>query len=297
MKTAPLLRKLSLVLCVCLLLAALSACKKAGDAPEQDDFDIPESSPGVMDPDFTAIEFDAYSIVLTPGNAYRYDDPIEEQAFEERDSLVLGNWQSGDAPAAYWGVVIPDDGDYYVSVSFTRTADEDARGALAFEQWDDAEGQWVNFNTTAMTFEGSDEIWETVKLANRSFGGMSAGTYRFSIAPADIAEESGMFIRVITVSITKVDDGDDGFVVDPDAPILDGTFCLDGDPANEDWLTFNDDSTGSMYISGGEADFLYAIDEDTIFLYWENGSDAWELQIFDDDTLYLEEFDDTYYRG
>lgn len=204
MKIYAKLHRLLITICVCLLFTTLSACERPSNNPDED-LISQETSEGVMDPDFNVVEFVGDSVVLTAEDAYRYDEPIEMREADGEDSLVFGNWQRKESPTAYWGVDIPEEGEYKVEVSYIRTNEEETRGSISFEEWDQEEGEWINVNTSAMTFEGTDSDWEEIKISGREFGNLPAGTYRFSIAPHNPEEESGLFIMFISAQIIKAD--------------------------------------------------------------------------------------------
>ena len=276
MKIYTKLHRLLITICVCLLLTALSACEKSDSNPDEDLFS-PETSEGVMDPDFNAIEFDGDSVVLTAEDAYRYDEPIERREAEGEDHLVFGNWQRKESPAAYWGVDIPEEGEYNVEISYIRTNEEETRGSISFEEWDQEEGEWINVNTSAMTFEGSDSDWEEIKINGREFGNLPAGTYRFSIAPHNPEEESGLLIMFISAQIIKADselynedtDSEDSELFNENTDSADSELYDENTDSEEDMLwagsfISEDEEMVLAMVNIGEGSFQFAfISEDS----------------------------------
>ena len=250
MKNRTLMRRLSVIICACLLLAVLSACGSPETNPDSVDPNV-SSFADTMDPDFKSINFNDGSVFLTAEDAYRYDKPIEKVDFE--GIWQFKNWVCENTPAAYWGVAIPEAGNYNVIVTYSRAANNSVRGAISFKEWDEAESEWINHNTTAMTFEPT-EGWLEFETASREFWGLPEGELRLSMAPDNNAHvDTNLFINLLSVKIEKIPDdqgggkSDDLISASPYMEVIaDALYYLDGDD-NLTILHFFSDYTVEIY--------------------------------------------------
>ena len=251
MKNRTFIRRLSVIICSCLLLTVLSACGSPETNPDNVNPEVASSS-DTMDSDFKSINFSEGSVFLTAEDAYRYDKPIEKVNFEGT-IWQFKNWVCENTPAAYWGVAIPEAGNYNVIVTYSRAADNSVRGAVSFTEWDEAEGEWINHNTTAMTFEPTGG-WLEFETADREFWGLPEGELRLSMAPDYNAyEDTNLFINLLSVQIERIPDGQDGGKSNDSESvspymeeIADALYYLDGDD-NLTILHFFSDYTVEIY--------------------------------------------------
>ena len=248
--------------------------------------------------DSHAHAFDDNSLLLTPEDAYDYEDPIV------LDGGVFGEWPCEDRPAAYWGVIIPEAGSYKVSVEYSREEPESVPGDVQFEIWVAERGEWVSSSSqwfgdrcqnTNFFFEptGGLSDYQTV---DGMFYDLPEGELRLVVSPGYYASEvSPFFINMRSVYVQKVSEEEVG----EGAPLADApsdsagpsqdAYFLEG---GSEWLEFYDDNTG-VWFDGKLYPITYEIDGDWMAVFLESGS-CFEFAVLDENTLFHEAFDYTY---
>ncbi len=147
-------------------------------------------------------KFDDGVVYLYPKDAHKFDKPIKLEGENEK---IFTSWPCKDVPAVYWSITIPEDGDYEVTVFYSRAEAEPAKGSIDTRQWDETKKDWAIYQGIAKQFPSTGD-WEQYDTASRTLTHMQGGMdLLFSIEPgANAYEESEYFKNLQYVIIQKL---------------------------------------------------------------------------------------------
>jgi hypothetical protein len=156
-------------------------------------------------PKIEVTPFDADNSALLVAERADRESPIILEGDEEKN---LGGWRCEESPSAYWGVVIPEDGNYRVTVTYSRGEEGSVRGWAGLDRWDGSAKEWRGYVGAAVTYQNTGD-WSVYEEASRvaiaDFTTTKGEVFRFSIRPDPFEHENNeYFINLRSVRLEKV---------------------------------------------------------------------------------------------
>ena len=275
------MKKAAILLAALLLIATLAACGSDSAAPNGD---------------LTEVEFGVDNVVILWADDAVFDDPIILE-----DDGDLGGWVIENNPGAYWGITIPESGDYTVTVEYARGDPGVARGYAEAQVWNEETEEWDLWAGSAIYLDSTGDWSEYTSYSVRALAGLEEGqTYRFAILADSVEEaDSKHFINLESVIIEPYSEEEDAYdaseeetddsageqYIDADAPfILTNDDIYYHHESGKGNLQFHPDGRAQLNTSGSIRALEYTIEGDTVYIT-DEGEPVTELTFLDLCTL------------